>query len=308
MNKILVLTLLVAFTSTLSFARTKIDETKVQESQKIRKKSYNFTKQIDDLKTVGKFKRIAKKKIIIPYFRVTFATGGEYLNSVGGVTTAKTKVYSSLSSIEAQTMQEITNTIYTDLLTHLSEAGYEVEDISILEENDQYQKLQEKNKYPIIKKKHSQFTPNNSYYPGKSSVKAYMLASEIDALFLRADYTVNFVVLNRNKQKFSILKGKDQVKATQGINVFGELSITTKKGAVSFISQQPISSDKSFGELVKATTKMNKVSDSDALLASLRNGRAGDRQSTTTVEVNADPQLYKEAVNDDLNKASTTLV
>lgn len=308
-RRIIVLSIFALLMPVVSFARTEINESEVQQAQKIKKKRYFFTKQLDDLKTVGKVKHIPENnKVIVPYFRVTFATGGKYLNSVGGITTSKTKVYSSLNGVAPEIMQEITNAMYDDLLKQLGDAGYEIQDLSVLQENDKYQKLQEKSKYPNIKKNHAQFTPDNRYFPGKVAVKAFMLANEVDALFLKADYTVNFIVLNRNEKKINILKDKSNVKVGQGINVFGEISVITKKGPVAFLIQQPINSNKPIGEVVDATTGMNKVSDGVALVGSLLGGKVGNRQSTSTVEVNAQPDSYKAAALDALNKSNTTLV
>ncbi|MCA9401350.1 MAG: hypothetical protein KC713_06960 [Candidatus Omnitrophica bacterium] len=309
MKKNIIILLSFLLISTPVMARTLIEEENVQQAQKIKHKRYFWTKQLDDLNIVGKVKHIPENinKVIVPYFRVTFALGGKYLNSVGGVTTSKTKVYSQLNGIDESLLQEITDQMYEDLLLQLKNNGYEVMDLSILEQNETYQKLQESSNYPILKKTSAMFTPQNRYYPATIAVKAYMLANEVDALMLKADYTVNFISMARNEKKFNLLKDKSDVTVGQGINVFGEISVLTEKGLVTFQIQQPITSDKPFGEVVDATTAMNKVTDGVAFVGSILNGKLGDRHSTSTVEVNADSALYKEAVTDALTKSNGTL-
>lgn len=289
-------------------ARIQIDESGVQEARKIKKKRYFWKKELADMAIVGKVKHIPENdNVIVPYFRVTFVTGGKYMNSVGGVTTSKTKVISSLNGVNEATMQEVTNAMYEHLLSQLEEAGYNVLDISALDSSDKFQSL-DRNDYPNIKKSLSQFTPKGLPYPGTIAVKAYMAAQDVDAIMLKADYTVNFVVLNENQKKISILRDKSDVEVGQGINVFGELAAISDKGAVSFVIQQPIGSDKPFGEVENATTAMNKVSDGVATVASLLNGRLGDRRSTNTVEVNANNAEYKVAAEDALTQANQALV
>lgn len=308
MKKTVYMLLILLFTASTGFAQISINEDNVQEGRKVTKKRYFFTKELSDLAIEGKIKNIPQNnKVIVPYFRVTFATGGSYLNSVGGVTTAKTKIYSSLNGVDSQAMQEITDAMYVDFLTQLTEEGYEVLDLSTLEENETYKKLQESSKYPDINKTNAQFTPNSRYFPTTVPIKAYMLARDVDALMLSADFTVNFIVLNRNEKKFNLTKSKAEVEVGQGINVFGEVSVIAEAGAVKFIIQQPISSDKPIGEVVDATTGMNKVSDGVALVGSLLGGKLGNRQSTKTVEVNTTPEAYKLAVADALNKSNVTL-
>lgn len=304
---ILILTLCLPVATAV--ARTQIIEDEVQEAQKIKTKRYFWTKTLDDLKIVGKVTHIPENnKLIVPYFRVTFATGGKYLNSVGGVTSSKTKVQSRLNGIDEQTMQDITNKMYADLLAQLAAQGYEVLDTATLDDNPDYQKLQDKASYPVIKKNKAMFTADNRFFPGTVAVKAFMLARDVDAIMLKADYTVNFVTVARNEKKFNILKDKSDVSVGQGINVFGEISAITEKGPVTFMIQQPIASDLPIGEVVDATTAMNKVSDGVALVGSVLGGRVGDRQSTSTVEVNATPAQYSAAVKDALGKSNGTLV
>ncbi|MCA9399618.1 MAG: hypothetical protein KC618_07705 [Candidatus Omnitrophica bacterium] len=309
MKKVVIMVLAAMLAASTGFAKTEIIDTEVQQAQKVKKKRYFWTKQLDDLKIVGKVKHIPENnKVIVPYFRVTFATGGKYLNAVGGITTSKTKIYSKLNGVEESIMQDVTNAMYEDLIQQLKDAGYEVLDVSMLDDNATYQKLAESSKFPVVKKNFAQFTPNNRYFPGTVSVKAFMLARDVDALMLKADYTVNFITMARNEQKFNLLKDKSDVAVGQGINVFGELAVITEKGPVAFMIQQPINSAFPIGEVVDATTGMNKVSDGVALVGSLLGGNVGNRQSTSTVEVNAEPEAYKKATADALSKSNGTLV
>lgn len=308
MKRTVILGLVVILCSTPAFARIKINEDGISEGNKKKHKRWFFTQTLDDLAVEGKIKHIPQNnKVIVPYFRVTFATGGNFLNKEGGVTTSKTRVYSKLNGVSEDAMQEITNQMYADLLAQLKEAGYEVMDLSELEGNANYQKLQESSKFPIIKKTHAQFTPDKRYFPGTIPVKAYMLAREVDALMLQADYTVNFVVLKANEKKFNILNDKSDVEVSQGINVFGHLAVITESGPVTFRIQQPINSNIVFGQIEDATTAMNKVSDGVALASSLLSGKFGDRQSTNTVEVTSTNEEYKSAATDALSKSNATL-
>lgn len=309
MKRILTILLALTLGASSAMARTDILEDEVQQAQKIKTKRYFWTKTLDDLKVVGKVKHIPdNNKVIVPYFRVTFATGGQYLNSVGGVTTSKTKVKSRLSGVAPETMQTITDEMYADLLRQLRDAGYEVLDVTTLDGNTDYQALQEKSNFPVIKKNHAQFTPSNRYFPGTVAVKAFMLARDVDAIMLKADYTVNFVTMARNEKKFNILKDKSDVSVGQGINVFGEISAITEKGPVTFQIQQPIGSELAVGSVADATTAMDKVSDGVALVGSVLGGKIGNRSSTTSVEVEADPQAYRTAAEDALTKSNGTLV
>lgn len=135
-----------------------------------------------------------------------------------------------------------------------------------------------------------------------------MLARDVDAVMLKADYTVNFVTMARNEKKFNILKDKSDVTVGQGINVFGEIAAITEKGPVIFQIQQPIGSDIPLGSVADATTAMDKVSDGVALVGSVLGGNIGNRTSTTSVEVEADPDSYRNAAEDALGKSNGTLV
>ncbi|MCA9402465.1 MAG: hypothetical protein KC897_01675 [Candidatus Omnitrophica bacterium] len=309
MRKLLAVFLITLMTAGIASARTDIIEDEVQKANKIKTKRYFWTTTLDDLNVVGKVKHIPENnKVIVPYFRVTFATGGKYLNAVGGVTTSKTKVKSRLTGVDEATMQKITDAMYADLLDRLREQGYEVVDVGILDANPDYQSLQEKSKYPIIKKDHAQFTPGGRFFPGAVAVKALMLARDVDAVMLKADYTVNFVTMSRNEKKFNILKDKSDVSVGQGINVFGEIAAITEKGPVIFQIQQPIGSEIPLGSVADATTAMDKVSDGVALVGSVLGGKIGNRTSTTSVEVEADPDAYRNAAEDALGKSNGTLV
>lgn len=307
MNRILNVAMIVLLIASPVFARMEVKDDTVQDAQKIKRKKFLFSKVIDDMNTVGNPKHIPdNNKVILPYFRVTYALGGKYLNNVGGVTTSKTKVMSKLTGVDEATMQQITDQIYADLLNQLKAVGFEVIDVATLESNEKFQKI--KRAYPVVKKDTAMFTPAGMPYPGTIDVKAYTLAQDVDALMLKADYTVNFVVLNRNEKKVSILKDKSDVAVSQGINVFGEISVITPKGFIIFQIQQPILSKKIFGDVENATTKMDKVGDGITMVAGiLGGGKLGNRVSTNRVEVETTPEEYKVAAEDALVLANQTL-
>ncbi len=125
MKKVLIILSALLIIPTVSLAKTvDIDENKVQKAQKVKKGRF-FKKEGADIGVTGKEKHIAgRKKVVVPYFRVTFATGGKYINQVGGITTATAKVISKLDGVKQDDFQTITDQLYQEFLSSLKSAGY----------------------------------------------------------------------------------------------------------------------------------------------------------------------------------------
>lgn len=281
-----------------------MDSSGVQEAQARKKGRGLFQSTIADIEASGSRKVMdGQKTVVAPFFRVTFATDGKYRNSVGGITTATSKVYSKLNGVEEQTFQDITDNMYKNWIEELKAAGFEVLDNSVLETSANFKKVDDV--YPEVKKDHAMFTPTGLSFTDGFSDKSTLIANEVGVPVLKADLTVNFVIINRNEKKFSLTTSKAQVWVSQGINVLGEVTASNAKGQRKYTIGQPVTSDKAFGELVDATTGANKASDTVVAVAgALTDGLGSKRQSTMTVEVNAKGDEYQVAVEDAITQAN----
>lgn len=281
------------------FSSVDMDSTGVQEAQK-KKSGFIIKRAIDDIKVDGKEKSLkGKTKIIIPFFRLNFVTDDKYRNSVGGATSTSTsKVKSSLEGVEPEVMQRVTDEMYADLIAQLQRAGYEVVSNDLLNGSEKYQKLDDE--YPEVKKDVVKVTPSGLTFPGRFRDPAPDISEDLDALVLKADFDVDFLVINRNESRFNLLKDKSHVDVTQGVNAVGVITVYAEDKMTTITVQQPVTSQRPFGVLSDETSALSKVNDV-AVFASgwvTGQGLGSKRQTSRDFDVIADNNQYRLAVGD----------
>ena len=289
------------------FAKDGINESEVLEADKRTKKHYFVKKVVDDVKISGNNKSLAgRKQFIAPSFRVNYLIDGKYRNDVGGITSSKRTVHSTLSGVENDQFQAITEAMYDEFVARLKEAGFDVGDHTT---NSGFSNFKMKKSYPHEKSGKVVTLPDGLIaQQGFSHPAMKLIMADREAAVLVVDLTVDFVIHNRNKKKFTF-GNKAAVETSQGISVTGQMSINDSKSGVTVALGQPVTSPNAFGKVADATKGTDKASDVIYGVGQwIGGGGLGNRKKTTRASVVADPDLYAEAAKDALGSVSATFV
>lgn len=277
-----------------------VNSAEVQQAQ-AKKGGFILKRKLDDLKIDGKKKSLAgKTEIAAPFFRLNFVTDGKYRNSDNyGLHRSTSKLKSTLSGVDGGTLQRLTDEMYHDFTAQLAAAGYEVMDNSVITQSEKYKKLD--NDYPQIKKDVVKATPSGMTFPGKFRNPSPALSEETGALILQLDLNVDFLIINQAK-RFDILKDGSYMGVTQGISVFGTVTVYSKNKVTLITLQQPVTSSRPFGALNDETSALSKANDALVFASGWLSpqGLGSKRQTHKSVDVVANPEQYRLAVGDAL--------
>jgi len=285
------------------FSAVSMDSTDVQDAQKKKGGFMVFKKELSDLKIDGKEKSLrGKTKIAVPFFRVNFVTGDKYRNAVktGMGANATSKVKSSLSGVETETFQAVTDEMHADFIRQLQQAGYDVIPTDDIQKTEKFAKLE--SDYPNVKRSVTKVTASSLPFPGKFKNPAPGISKELDAVVLKVDLNIDYLIINKNEKRFNITKDVSHVDVTQGINVTGTITAFTKNNMVLITLQQPVTSQRPFGMVEDQTSTLSKVNDTLVLASGWLSpsGLGSKRQTSRNFDVAANSEQYRLAVGDAL--------
>ncbi|MCB9799286.1 MAG: hypothetical protein H6757_00825 [Candidatus Omnitrophica bacterium] len=282
------------------FSSVDVDSSGVQEAQK-KKDGFIIKRAVDEIKIDGKEKSLrGQTRIAVPFFRLNFVTGDKYRNAVGGryTSTSTSKVKSSLSGVEPEVFQQVTDEMYTDLISQLKEKGYAVVTNEELSASEKYSDLDKE--YPQIKKSVAKVTPTGLSFPGKFKDPSPDISETVDAVVLELDMDIDFLVINRNEARFSLTKDKSHVDVTQGINIMGTATLFSGEKTTTINFQQPVTAQRAFGRVNDETSALSKANDALVFASGWLSpqGLGSKRQTSRKLDVDADPLQYRLAVGD----------
>ena len=282
-----------------------VDTSGVQKAQAV-KSGFIIKRAVDDIKVAGSKKTIKNKtRVIVPFFRLNFVVSDKYRNTIGNYKgSTSSRVNSELSGVNGATYQQIAEEMYTNFIEELKRTGYEVLPNETLDSNAKYAGLARK--YPVIKNDVVQATPQGLPFPGTFMDPAVKISKGLDALLLKVDLNVDFLVINKNESRFNITKDSSHVDVTQGVNVLGTVTVYANQKVTTLTLQQPVTSDRPFGIVLDETSAMSRANDVMVAASGWFNGQglANKRQTTRSFNVDARDQDYRLAAGDALVQAN----
>jgi len=285
-----------------------------------------------------------KKEVYLGQFSVTFVTKDKASATSESSMFSKDRAYaqavlkSELKGVPEETMQAITEEVYSDFLAKLTAQGYTVRNYSELTSNKDWKDIDvlETPYQPSAvgsflkrdKGKTLTFTPEGMdllYYKAYPAVPGVTppydlakLAGELDYPVLVADYRIHFANLsgqtdrtmdyNTGERTYSA-----EVSFGQAITVQPNSGIAFIKGVSSTFSQKtgyaqletPVIIGGAFGENEDTTSGAQKAANAFSGLLGMVSGGSTD---TTEITVNADPSIYARGVSQAVDLANDEVI